>query len=127
MLSPFGDLYPRFIVTHGRPGICVPALGLIIMEKIFETNQSAAFDGKRDVVFIILGASREDGERITDAQKNAAMEAAKSVLQIVGADVDANSTAILAPPDVACDAPIVKTTIELWIDEPRSASDSNEE
>lgn len=65
------------------------------MEKIIETNLRSIFTGKRDVLFIALGVSRENGEHITDGQKNAAMEAAKSVLQIIGADVDANSTALL--------------------------------
>lgn len=108
-------------------GFVLPALGLIIMEKIFETNQTSLFDGKRDVVLVALGVSCEDGGHITDAQKNAAMEAAKSVLQIVGADVDANSTAILAPANVDCDALTVRTTLALWIDETRPVSDTNEE
>ncbi|MBR5757119.1 MAG: hypothetical protein IKX88_00795, partial [Thermoguttaceae bacterium] len=100
--------------------------GLLIMEKIFETNQTASFDGKRDVVVITLGVSREDGERITDAQKNAAMEAAKSVLQIVGADVDANSTAVLAPAGDESGALIVKSALSLWSDSADS-SETNEE
>ena len=50
-------------------------------------NFEGLFEDKADAVVIILGAKRNDGEHITDAQKDAAMNAAKSVLQIVGADV----------------------------------------
>lgn len=50
---------------------------------------------KRDVMVLIIGASREDGEHITDGQKATAMNAAKSVLQMVGADVAVSSTAFL--------------------------------
>lgn len=58
-------------------------------------------DGARDVIVIVVAASREDdsGARvpITEAQKETAMNAAKSVLQCVGATVDANSTSFLLP------------------------------
>lgn len=50
---------------------------------------------KRDVIVIVIGVNRTDGEHVTDAQKDAAMNAAKSVLQVVGAYVAANSTALL--------------------------------
>ena len=53
---------------------------------------TAQFSNASDVLVITIGARRTDGEHITDAQKDAAMDA---VLQIIGADVEANSTAIL--------------------------------
>lgn len=56
---------------------------------------TALLSGASDVLVITLGARRPNGEHITDAQKDAAMNAAKSVLQIIGAEVEANSTAIL--------------------------------
>ncbi len=55
---------------------------------------------QQDVVVLVLTASREvEGERvpIVGAQKDAAMDAAKSVLQCLGADVGAFSTALLVP------------------------------
>ena len=55
----------------------------------------SVFDEKRDLVVIALGVSRKDGEHITGAQKDAAMNAAKAVLELIGAEVDANSSAIL--------------------------------
>ena len=60
-----------------------------------EMKIQSVFDEKRDLVVIALGVSREDGEHITGAQKDAAMNAAKAVLELVGAEVDANSSAIL--------------------------------
>lgn len=62
-------------------------------------NLEGLFEDKADAVVIILGAKRDDGEHITDAQKDAAMNAAKSVLQIVGADVVANASTLCANPD----------------------------
>jgi hypothetical protein len=56
---------------------------------------TALFSNASDVLVITLGVRRTDGQHVTDAQKDAAMDAAKSVLQIIGADVEANSTAIL--------------------------------
>lgn len=68
---------------------------------IAQGNVVARIENQRDVVVLILAASRtdENGDRIaiTDAQKETAMNAAKSVLQVVGAEVDANSTAFLLP------------------------------
>lgn len=56
---------------------------------------------QKDVIVLVLAASRidENGERlpIIDGQKETAMNAAKSVLQCVGADVAENSTALLIP------------------------------
>lgn len=58
-------------------------------------------ESQRDVIVLVLAASRidENGERlpITDGQKETAMNAAKSVLQCVGADVTVNSSALLFP------------------------------
>ncbi len=55
------------------------------------------FDDAADVIVITIGAKRTDGGHVTDAQKDAAMNAAKSVLQMIGADVQANSSAIINP------------------------------
>ena len=55
-------------------------------------------ESQRDALVIILTASRADGEErlpITEAQKETAANAAKSVLECVGADVGANSTAFV--------------------------------
>lgn len=61
----------------------------------------AGIESQKDVVVLILAASREDENGnavpITDAQKETAMNAAKSVLQCVGAEVAANSTAWTLP------------------------------
>ncbi len=55
---------------------------------------------QKNALVLVLAASREtDGVRvpITDAQKDAAMNAAKAVLQCVGADTEAQSCAMLFP------------------------------
>ena len=61
----------------------------------------AGIESQKDVVVLILAASRRDENdeyvAITDAQKETAMNAAKSVLQCVGAEVAANSTAWILP------------------------------
>ena len=60
----------------------------------------SSVDSQQDVVVLVLTASREvEGERvpIVSSQKDAAMNAAKSVLQCLGADVGAFSTALLVP------------------------------
>lgn len=60
----------------------------------------SSVDAQQDVVVLVLTASREvEGERvpIVGAQKDAAMDAAKSVLQCLGADVGAFSAALLVP------------------------------
>lgn len=71
-------------------------------DSILEKSVRTTINGARDVVVIVLAASREDenGERlpITDGQKETAMNAAKAVLQCVGADVSVNSTAWVIPP-----------------------------
>ena len=71
-------------------------------DSILNNSVRMGINGARDVVVIVLAASREDenGDRvpITDGQKETAMNAAKSVLQCVGADVAANSTAWVIPP-----------------------------
>lgn len=70
-------------------------------DSIFNNSVRIGINGARDVVVIVLAASREgeNGERlpITDGQKETAMNAAKSVLQCVGADVVADSTAWVIP------------------------------
>lgn len=60
----------------------------------------ASVGSQKDAVVIVLACSREaDGERVplVDAQKEAAMNAAKATLQCLGADVSACSTAFLFP------------------------------
>ena len=61
----------------------------------------SGIESQKDVVVLILAASRRDENdeyvAITDAQKETAMNAAKSVLQCVGAEVAANSTAWILP------------------------------
>lgn len=74
---------------------------------------TSTFD-KRDVIIIAIGATRSDGEHITDAQKETAMNAAKSVLQVVGADVAANSTAILNQEDLE-DGETITATINVAV------------
>ena len=85
----------------------------------------AGFSDKRDVVVLILGASRRDGEHITDGQVGSALNTAKSVLQMVGADVDASSSAFLLSDDdfAEGDALTAKTTVELW----KNLSDASNE
>ncbi len=69
--------------------------------EIMNTSVITGIESQKDVVVLILTASRtdENGDRaaITDAQKETAMNAAKSVLQVIGAEVDANSTAWIIP------------------------------
>ena len=63
-------------------------------------------ESQRDALVIILTASRADGEErlpITEAQKETAANAAKSVLEGVGADVGANSTAFVIPGEELAD------------------------
>ena len=62
-------------------------------------NLHASIEGKADFIVFVIAANPSNGEHITDAQKDAAMNAAKSVLQMCGADVVANSTAILVNAD----------------------------
>ena len=60
----------------------------------------SSVDAQQDVVVLVLTASREvEGERvpIVGAQKDAAMDAAKSVLQCLGADVGAFSSSLVVP------------------------------
>ena len=68
---------------------------------VTQNSVISGIESQKDVVVLILAASRTDetGARvpITDAQKETAMNAAKSVLQCVGAEVAANSTALLIP------------------------------
>lgn len=68
---------------------------------VTQNSVISGIESQKDVVVLILGASRTDetGARvpITDAQKETAMNAAKSVLQCVGAEVTANSTAWILP------------------------------
>ena len=70
-------------------------------EVISTNNVVSSVESQKDVIVIVLTASRIDengtSTPITDAQKETAMNAAKSVLQCVGADVAANSTAFLIP------------------------------
>ena len=98
------------------------------MDKIKDTTQMAQFLGRRDVIVLMIGASRADGEHITDGQKDAAMNAAKSVLQVVGAEVDAVSTAfLLQDADVAeGDALYVRTTAELFKQTPEEPATQEE-
>ena len=65
------------------------------MNEILNAKLSGKFTGKSEVVVLILGAYRDDGERLTDAQKNAALDAAKAVLQVVGAEVEAAASTLL--------------------------------
>lgn len=71
------------------------------MSVVHEYNSIvSSVDAQQDVVVLVLTASREvDGERvpIVSAQKDAAMNAAKSVLQCLDANVGAFSTALLVP------------------------------
>jgi len=68
---------------------------------VTQNSVISGIESQKDVVVLILAASRTDetGARvpITDAQKETAMNAAKAVLQCVGAEVAANSTALLVP------------------------------
>ena len=68
---------------------------------VTQNSVISGIESQKDVVVLILGASRTDetGARvpITDAQKETAMNAAKAVLQCVGAEVAANSTAWILP------------------------------
>lgn len=68
---------------------------------VTQNSVISGIESQKDVVVLILAASREDENGapvpITDAQKETAMNAATSVLQCVGADVAANSTALLIP------------------------------
>jgi hypothetical protein len=68
---------------------------------VTQNSVISGIESQKDVVVLILPASRTDetGARvpITDAQKETAMNAAKAVLQCVGAEVGANSTAWILP------------------------------
>ena len=68
---------------------------------VTQNSVISGIESQKDVVVLILAASRTDetGARvpITDAQKETAMNAAKAVLQCVGAEVAANSTAWILP------------------------------
>ncbi len=74
---------------------------------------------KRDVLVLVVGASREDGEHVTDAQKATAMNAAKSVLQMVGADVAVSSTAFLCNAELTENETLtVETAVKIWKNAP---------
>lgn len=94
------------------------------MDKIRTVEKTANFSGKRDVVLLILGASRKDGEHITDGQVGSALNTAKSVLQMVGAYVDAASSAFLLPDDAFAEGETltVRTLVEMFKE---SASDAS--
>lgn len=79
-------------------------------------EQIATLNDKRDVVVIILGANRQDGEHITDGQQDVAMNMAKSGLQLAGATVSACSTAFLLSDDEFQEGEelIAKVNCELW-------------
>ena len=85
-------------------------------EKIYESPELIAnFSEASDVLVISIGVKRNDGQHITDGQKDAAMNAAKSVLQIIGAEVEANSTAILVPANLEEGETItVKTNVDVF-------------
>ena len=88
-------------------------------DSIFNNSVRMGINGARDVVVIVLAASREDenGDRvpITDGQKETAMNAAKSVLQCVGADVAANSTAWVIPPMEQADDETICLEVEATV------------
>ncbi len=71
------------------------------MNNVTKITTITGVEDDRDIVVIILSVKRttEDGSyaSITDGQKDAAMNAAKTVMQVLGADVNANSSAILIP------------------------------
>ncbi|MBQ9875368.1 MAG: hypothetical protein IJM30_13015 [Thermoguttaceae bacterium] len=81
-----------------------------------ETPQIAGFTDKSDLIVLTIGAKRKDGGHITDAQKDAAMNSAKAVLQMIGAEVEASSSAFLInESDLAEGETLtVKTYVELW-------------
>ena len=78
----------------------------------------SSLDGNTDAIIIALSASREvDGARvpITAAQKDAAMEAAKAVLQCVGAEVGAFSSALLVPGTETAENETLGLTIDVAV------------
>ena len=89
------------------------------MRKIIEPpTLTAQFSDVADTLVITIGVKRNDGLHITDGQKDAAMNAAKSVLQIIGAEVEANSTAILCPVDLPEGSNVyVSAAVELFTDD----------
>lgn len=88
-------------------------------DSVFNNSVRMGINGARDVVVIVLAASREDenGDRvpITDGQKETAMNAAKAVLQCVGADVSANSTAWVIPPVEQADDETICLEVEATV------------
>lgn len=88
------------------------------MQKIIESpTLTAQFSDVADLLVITIGVKRNDGLHITDGQKDAAMNAAKSVLQIIGAEVETNSTAVLCPVDATQYADVYSSSkVELWGD-----------
>lgn len=82
---------------------------------------------KRDVLVLVVGASREDGEHVTDAQKATAMNAAKSVLQMVGADVAVSSTAFLCNAELTENETLtVETAVKIWKNPQEDEPDGDE-
>lgn len=71
------------------------------MEVVHELNSLiTSIEGNQDVVVIVLTATRDlngQSASIVGAQKDAAMNAAKSVLQVLGIEVGALSTSLVVP------------------------------
>ena len=65
------------------------------MQEVINSNVlTCMFEGKADVILFAIAASN-GGSHITGAQADAARDAAKAVLEVLGADVVGNSTADL--------------------------------
>jgi prolyl-tRNA editing enzyme YbaK/EbsC (Cys-tRNA(Pro) deacylase) len=71
------------------------------MEVVHELNPLiTSIEGNQDVVVIVLTATRDlngQSASIVGAQKDAAMYAAKSVLQVLGIEVGALSSSLVVP------------------------------
>lgn len=75
--------------------------------EIIKQKLEASFEDKADVLVLVIAARRDDGH-VTEAQKESALNAAKSVLEVVGAEVVGNSTAILLQDDQFIDGDVLQ-------------------
>ena len=83
-------------------------------------EQINGIEGARDVIVLVLAATRYDDDGaplpITAAQKDAALNGAKSVLEVVGAEVAATSTALLIPAETLNDGESLRLTVAATLD-----------
>lgn len=86
------------------------------MELVKGSTLTANFTDRADVAVFTIGAKLRDGGHVTDGQIASALNAAKSVLQLLGAEVEASSTTFFYSDEEFEDgeALLARTTVELY-------------